>query len=348
MKLSLLKWSFLLFLLFSLNACQDEGQDQNLPDVSSIEVDLKVKRFEQELFDIDTNKVEQELLRLNEQYPEFGPIFFDAVLGASDPKNAPEGPATYIRGFLTYPGIRQLYDTCNIVFEDLSDVETQLSRSLQYYNYHFPDEETPDLTTFISEYSIGAFIYGNNSLAIGLDFFLGSDYPYQSIDPKNPNFSQYLTRSFNKDHIVPKAVRLLVEDKVGNTRGVSMLEQMIHNGKTLYIMDQLMPHVPDTAVFEFSAEQLEWITQNERGIWNFFIDQDLLYSVDAQKFRKYVSYSPNSPGMPDEAPGRTANWLGYMMIKQFMLRNPNTSFLDLIALDDAQQILERSKYKPPL
>ena len=83
-------------------------------------------------------------------------------------------------------------------------------------------------------------------------------------------------------------------------------------------------------------------------MWAYFLDENLLYSTEWQKVRKYVDYSPSSPGMPPEAPGRTANWIGWKIIESFMKRNPEVSMQELVGMMDAQELLDRSKYKPAL
>lgn len=329
-------------------SCQQDNEIQ-APDVTNINVEVKLRRFEQDFFALDTNNLEEAIMALENKYPALAPVYFGPVLGANNPEVEKSiGKVNYIRGFLTFPAIRTLFDTCTQVYNDFSIFETSFEQSFKYLKYYFPKEKVPDLTTIISEYSVGAFIYGNQSLAISLDLYLGSDYPYKSFSPTNPNFSAYLTRTFNKDHIVPKTMSVWVDDKLGSAaRGGTMLDQMIHNGKKLYILDQLMPHLPDTAVMEFSAKQLNWLKNNERDIWAFFLSENLIYSTDAQKIRKYLNPSPNSPGMPDEAPGRSANWMGYKIVQAFMQKYPETTLTDLIDFEDPQKLMTLSKYKPP-
>ncbi len=326
-----------------LTSCADK---EPIPDVSHIEVPVHIRRFEQDLFAIDTSQVAGGIALLQEQYPEFAPLFFKEVIGAYDPMLAPDGPEVYIRGLLTHPAVRQLYDTTQIVFADLEPVQQEFGQALKFFKYYFPQQPVPDLTTFISEYTLAAFIYGDNRLAVGLDFFLGADYPYQRYNPGNPNFSRYLVRSFNKDHLVMKALQPLVEDLVGPVPGNRLIDYMVHNGKKLYIMDHLLPFKPDTVIFEYSPAQLQWCFDNERDMWAFFTSEDLLYSTDYVKWRKMVEYSPNSPGMPPEAPGRTANFIGWRIVSAYMKRHPEVSMEQLITLRDAQAILDGSRYKP--
>ncbi len=338
---------FLLFIIsFSFLTCQrDKGKD--IPDVSDITATVDLRRFDQALFSLDTNDVSTGLAQLEKEYGEFGQLFFSQILGSKDARIAPEGHAEYVRGFLTHPGVRKLYDTTQVVFPDLKYLEKDFEQAFKFFKYHFPLQPlSGEVVAYISEYTIGSFLYGDNSIGVGLDFYLGENYPYQQYNPNNPNFSQYLTRSFNKDHIVMKSIKLLVQDMLGGSNGNRLLDYMIHNGKELYLLSKLLPYAPDSVILEYSQPQVDWVNENEQNIWAYLISEDLLYSTELGKFRKYIEYSPNSPGMPDEAPGRTANWLGWQIVKAYMKRNPGMSLQQLIELRDAQVIMDGSRYKP--
>ena len=253
----------LLATLIFISCDDDKGKD--IPDVSNISSDVNIKRFEQDLFNIDTINIIASLSELMKKYPEFGDIFFNQLLGANDARVAPEGADAYIKGFVNFPSVRLLYDTTQIVFGDMQDTKTEFDQAFRFFQYHFPTRKVPEVTTFISEYGLAAFIFGDNSLAVGLDFFLGETYPYAYYNPANPNFSAYLTRSFNKDHLVLKTLTPMVEDPdfLGNPSGNRLLDLMIHNGKKLHILSQLLPYSPDSIIMEYSREQVDWVEKNE-------------------------------------------------------------------------------------
>ncbi|MEN0004832.1 MAG: hypothetical protein AAF798_11835 [Bacteroidota bacterium] len=329
--------------LLALSGCQLDVAEKT-PDVSNIQINLDINRFEQALFDLDTTNWETELLTLEQAQPIFSDLYFSRILNS---KQLGDQHPTYVKGFVQHPAVRQLYDTTQIVFKNLQPIKEEVTQLLQYYRYYFPQDSVDgQLTTFISEYTIGAFLYENNKIGLGLDFFLGADYPYQKYNPNNPSFSQYITQSFTKAHITEKIGRLLLEDKLGFPKGNRLLDQMIHNGKKLYMLDRLLPSAPDSIILEVTGTQAEWLNNNERNMWSFFLEEDLLYSSDFQDIRKYVEYSPHSPGMPDEAPGRTGNWLGWQVVEAYMKRHPELSLNDLIAINDAQMILDDARYKP--
>lgn len=336
---------FLSVAVFLGTGCEKDVR-KDLPDVSHISIDVNFRHFDRDLFSLDTTRMEEALASLEAAYPEFSRIYFDYILRSRNPAISPGQHADFIKGFIGYPEVRQLYDTCQLALGDWETIAGQFEDAFTYLKYYFPDISTPDVTTFISEYSMANFIYKEQSLAVGLDFFLGSDYPYQELNPGNPAFSRYLTRSFNADHLVSKTLLPLVEDLTGEAPGEKMLDIMVHNGKRLYLLDALLPLTPDSVKLEISQAQVEWLEGNEFQMWAFFLQEDLLYSADWQKIRKYVDYSPNAPGMPEEAPGRTANWMGWQIVKKYMSRYPETSMQQLIDLTDAQEILNKSRYKP--
>ncbi len=332
--------------VMAITSCRPDEDYRKIPDVSDVEVDLVINRFEEDLFSIDTTQIRQGLNGLIRKYPEFSQIYFQRILPLQNPSNPGEKDAEFVRGFLTYQPIRELYQACRNLFGDFSEEANRYQRAFQFLKYYFPDLPTPDVTTYLAEFTLGTFIYEDQSLAVGLDFFLGEDYPYRELDPVNPNFSSYLTRTFNRDHLISKTLMPLVDDLVGPPSGGRMLDFMINNGKELYLLDHLLPTTPDSVKLEFSQPQVEWVRDNELEIWAFFLKEELLYSSDWHKIRKYVDPSPNSPGMPPEAPGRTANWLGWQIIKAFMKENPEMEMRDLIEIKDAQAVLDQSRYKP--
>jgi len=338
-------WIISLLCAFAVQSCQFNKSNDN-PDVSHIPVEVNIRRFDRDLFRVDTTQMASGLAQLEKDYPEFSAVYFGQILGSKDSLIAPEGHVAYVKGFVTHPAIKKLADTTAIVYPDLAFLEAQLAQSFRYLKYYFPDSETPDLTTFISEYTVASFIYGKNSLAVGLDFFLGADYPYGVYNPGNPNFSQYLTRTNNKEHLAVKTLMPLVADLCANPSGDRLLDLMVHKGKILYILDHLAPYASDTVIIEYTPAQLSWCVDNEQDMWAHFLQEELLYSSVWQDIRKLVEYSPSSPGMPPEAPGRTGSWMGWQIVKAYMERHPETTFRELIELQDAQFILDQSKYRP--
>lgn len=326
---------FTCILLFS---CSSDEVD--VPDVSEIDGRFEIHRIEQEIMRADTNNLEETFMK----YPSFMEIYLNSIMGFQ--QNQTEN----MKGFISDENINLLFQATQIQYGNFDDLSSDFEKAFQFYKYYFPERSIPDIYTFISEYGIQRFIFsdedGKDALAIGLDLFLGIDYPYAKFIPNNPAFSNYLIRRFNKDHLVKRSMGALVEDILGENPGYTLLEKMIHNGKKLYILDQLLPHTPDTIIMEYTADQLEWVEDNQVEMWAYLLKEDLFFESDINKINKLVNPSPNSPGMPDEAPGRTANYLGWKIVEAYMARKQNYFIQDLILEQDANKILNISKFKP--
>ena len=331
-------YALLCLIWFNLSSC---GSEENIPDVSHIKSEVKIQRFEQDLFAIDTANVEQGVAALRQKHGTFFDQAFLKII--ADLRNPDASAEQLIGGMIKNTSIRKLNDTCQIVFPAVAEMEEELAQAFQFYQHYFPKGNVPEVYSYISEYSLGAFTLGDSLMGFGWDFFLGEDYPL--YDPNY--FPAYVRKYMKKDYLVPKLIEALATEKVGEQRGNRMLDYMIHNGKVLYIKDLLLPYKPDSVILEYSRAQTDWVNNNGFEMWKHFRKENLIYSTDFRKFQKLVGQSPiAAPGMPQEAPGRTANWMGWQIIKAYMKRHPNLSVSDLCAIRDPQVILDGSRYKP--
>ena len=329
---------WILFFLLGILSCNSEPTEV-IPDVSHIEVDYEVVRFEKEMLN---GTVES----LTNAHPAFAREFFRHVIPVYVDKDYESAYAN----IKSASELKYLVDTIDILYHDFDKINADFRKAYQFVNYYFPEIDIPDIYTFVSGFAHQQFIFengkGNNGFGIGLDMFLGSSFDYGSIAPENPAFSNYLARTFNKDHIVRKSINSLLDDFIPNSKKVRMLDQMIYNGKKLYLLNKILPEVSDTIVMEYSKKQWEWAEENEIEMWAFFLKENLFYETNSQKINKYINPSPHSPGMPPRAPGRTANYIGWKIINAYMQRFPETTFEDLVKMDDAQALLQKSRYKP--
>lgn len=320
--------------------------EQALPEIDESSVDFKFIEFDRSLFELDTTDLDNELEKINTAYPAFSNLFFESILPLKEQDERISKKD--LQEFLADSLLMSVRETVSQTI-DKEKLRSQLEQAYKYARHYFPRLKAPNIYTLISGFGYQRFLFEDeegDALGLGLDLFLGEDYPYKKIDPKNPSFSAYQTRTFNEDHIVKKALETWIEDKIAPPQQNNLVAYMINNGKKLYILDQLLPTVPDSVIMEYSKQQLAWADGNQMQIWSFFFDQDLFYETDLRKINKYINPSPDSPGMPPEAPGRIANYMGWRIVETYMDKHPDKSLEMLIMEKDAQKILDLSKYKP--
>ena len=56
--------------------------------------------------------------------------------------------------------------------------------------------------------------------------------------------------------------------------------------------------------------------------------------------------SPFIQGFPEGSPGRIGHWIGWQIVKAYMNKNPTITVLQLMNNNNAQELLNKSKFKP--
>ncbi len=128
----------------------------------------------------------------------------------------------------------------------------------------------------------------------------------------------------------------------------SFLERMIYNGKIMYLMNSVLPDVPDSVIIGYTRKQQKWCETYEADIWAYFLQENLLYETDYIKTQKFLSEAPFTPGIGegnDSAP-KLGIYIGWQIVKKYMSENPGITPLQLMQDTKYQEILNRSHYKP--
>ncbi len=320
--------------------CKTDSNKSVIPKISVAPINAPVIRFEQALFKLDTLKLSAEVADLQKRYPNICNVYFEKIMAGKTPHQF----FKELPGFLSDKEVRRVNDTIQNIFKDFTPYQNEINAGFGYYKHYFPTRPIPQVFTFFSMYAYGITPPSDSTMGIGLDFFLGENhYAYNFIE--NLRF-QYIRRTLTPAHLSKTFFERLIIDISQALREQRLLDQMLVNGKTQYILEALLPNTPDSIRWAYTQKQFDWTRDNEQRIWAQILKENLLYSTEIQKISKLVNPSPNASGMPPEAPGRIANYIGYKIIASYMNRHPETTFEQLLKLGDAQKILEEAKYKP--
>jgi len=124
-----------------------------------------------------------------------------------------------------------------------------------------------------------------------------------------------------------------------------MIDQMIEKGKRMYVLDKLLPFVPDTLKTGYTANQLKGAYDHEGDIWNFFLTNNLLYNIDPSIQKNYLQDGPKTEELGEASPGFIGMFVGWQIVKKYMEKHGNLPFNELMQTD-SRKIFEESKYKP--
>ncbi len=334
--------SVLILFVFVFSACQRKNK---LPDVSAVEVDVHIVRFDQEL----ANLKQEELAKKHEQWKQnygfFYADFMEEMLQAGRMENEDELLAN-ISFIIEQKDFKALSEKVTELYPDLEVYEEELEEAFQYLKYYFPEYKIPEIYSFFSGFSTQTSV-GKDYIGIGLDMFLGEDSEfYPALIESIP---LYISRRFTPENIVPRVIESVIRIELSAEEPIegNTLAHMIHHGKVLYAMDKVLPHVSDSLKIGYTSDQMKWVEAYQADIWAWFISEDLLYSTDYLRIQSYFSEAPFTPelGEKNESAPKLGTYLGWQIVRRFMENNPETSVQELMEIDDPQYILSDSGFR---
>lgn len=327
-------------LVFSVVLLLAACSSKKTPDVSGIKVELTTERFEKDFFAVDTLHVKNSLTELNRKHPGFTQDFLYNILGT-----APDSVEKDVPGFI------RSYQSMNALvpekFRDFPKIEAAVKRGLQFVHYYFPAYRLPTrLITFIGPINSYGNIITTNALAVGLQLYMGSDYPLYLSSMGQQMYPAFISRRFSPEYIPVNCIRNIVDDMYPlNNLNRPLVEQMVESGKRVYLLDLLLPEAADTLKTGYTQQQLDECYASEKNIWSFFVQNDMLYKNDPNFTRDYMSDGPSTQALGDRSPGNIGQFVGWQIVKKWMAKNPGTTPLQLME-KNPKQIFEEAKYKP--
>jgi gliding motility-associated lipoprotein GldB len=332
----------LLAVCFAFNACTNN--QTNSPDVSHIKVDLKVNRFEQELFKADSSNYEAHFEKMAQKYPKFFNLYVQEIMEITSAKDTSNLSKKALWHFVSNANIKALNDSCQLLYSNFETIGKEFEMAFKRYKYYFPNrKQIPEIFTHVSEFGPAAATLDSSLIAVSLDMYLGKNFVYYP----SLGIPNYVMKHLETPYIVPNSLKAFLTSLFGLTNKTNRLvDRMVYEGKILYVLDLLLPKVPNEIKMNYTKEQLNWCEQNENQIWRYFIDKDLLFSTKSREYMKLLTDGPTTTGMPTKSPGKVGAWVGWQIVKSYMKQFPNTTMDDLMQLNDGQMVLTKSKYKP--
>ena len=330
--------SILVILTVLLCACQ--GGREYLPkDIEAVEVEIV--RFDSAQLAVHPDSVRQGIEQLYADYEEFMPMFVEGIL------RLPTEDTAYLcemyGNFLTdtMMGFAQTNALVQEKFANIDSLQKSINIAFSRLHYLYPEWEIPKVYLFVSGFN-SSVMYYDNIMGVGVDMYLGSDYPYY-----NQVVYNYQKQTMRKECVVGDLMSMYIAYHVAyNSKYNRLLEQIIFRGKQMFLLSQLLPDEPAWEVIGYSKEQWDWCEQYERAIWNRIMEKRDLFKTESTIISSYLNEGPFTAEISQESPGRLGLWVGWQIVDSYMRNNEEVSVQELLTEGDAQKILEQSFYKP--
>lgn len=317
---------------------------KKVPDVSDIKIELSTRRFEKDLFSLDTNNLAPQLDQLIAKYPSFGENFLSTILN-TDPKWPLDSTMLYVKGFIsTY---RPVYDSAEKIFSDFSPYEKDIKKGLQFLKYYFPTYKIPhNIITYIGPFDGFGDILAEDALIVGLQHHLGKNFSMYSQTWIQDVYAGYISNRFEPGYIAINCMKNIVLDMYPEkNEDQSLIIQMVENGKRLYMLSKLLPAEPEYKLIGYTEKQLKDSYAGEAIVWDLFIKNNLLQTIDNNVIKNYVGEGPKTQELGEDSPGNIGSFAGWQIVKKYIEKNPGTTLPDLMKTP-AETIFQQAKYKP--
>ncbi len=230
---------------------------------------------------------------------------------------------------------------------DQAKLQKELGELFARIKTYFPDFKSPTVYLFSSALQMtqDPIIYQpkDHLLFIDITGFMGQ---------KNVNYKgmeQYFLKSMNPQNIVPKVSFAIADSFVPvNGNQQKFVDILIDNGKIMTLQDAFLPSFPDYLKMNYSPQQYDWAKNNEANIWNYFVENSLVFSDDARLQERFIAPGPFSKfytQIDNESSPQIGIFTGWQICKSFYKNHSEIKLQDFLKMN-ATEIFNQSEYKP--
>lgn len=326
-----------LWIISCHTAPEQNIEKDNINSQQENRVEVDIYPFYKALISIDTLNIDLGIKKLYANDSNFFKQYVEEVIGVEFKQK--DKIKTELYGFLTSKEVVQLNQQVLDTYQNLDTVADNLSTLFSRLQYDFPTIKQPRITFFVSGLN-KKILYQEKNIGIGIDFYLGEkcryykQYFYQ--------YQQYLLQpKFLSIDILDAVIRANIKFETDKDR---LLENMLIEGKIAYLKQKTLSQNPLEDILGYTPQQYQWAMKYEAQIWKTIVGKKDLFSTDKQLINRYLNPAPFTSPISQESPGRLGVFIGYRIIDSFMKHNQNTTTAELVGLNDAQYILQKSNY----
>ena len=330
---------FIASLLFT--GCSD---DPLKVDVSNIELDLKLIRMDEVVFNAKWDSPQLTNVVLSDEYVGYYKFYTQFILNNQMDVEDPN-MGKYIAGFANDKTMKEFFEASEDHFggDKFDSYLEEMEMAFKHFKFYYPSEPIPVVFTFQSGFNY-KIVPNDTLLGIGLEWYIGSDN--ELIKRLSPQaFPVYEKEKMQPDYLVVDAIKGFLKVKFQDKMTMdNLLSVMVFYGKIMYLTDAMIHNKSDALKMNYTDEEWNWCVDNEKEIWIFLAENNLLFDSSMREITKWVNNGPFTNGLSQESPSRVGIWIGWQMVKQYMERNPKTSLQRMVEMEDNSLFL--NNYKP--
>lgn len=221
-----------------------------------------------------------------------------------------------------------------------------LAGLFQHIRHYFPDFSVPKVFIFSSGTKMYLdpimYVPQQNFLFIDISGFLGNKNKFYD------GIENYLQLQMSPENLVPQVSEVIARSMIPPPAGTpDFLEKMVQMGKLKTAQQAFLPKTPLHLILNITAPQYQWDQDNEGNIYNFFVENDLLFQTDPKLDERFITKAPFSKFYTEidkEASPQVGIFIGKQIVDSY-LKHRETTLPDLLATPN-KEIFNNSQYKP--
>lgn len=230
---------------------------------------------------------------------------------------------------------------------NIEKLSADLKKLFARVQHYFPEFREPRVFLYSSVLAsaLDPVFYQaeENMLFIDITGFMGENHPnYKGME-------SYFQKSMNPQNIVAKSSLILGEHFLSRAvDGQKFIDQIILEGKLMILQDAFLPDEPDYLKIGYTPAQYEWAQANEANIWNYFVENNLVFSDDMRLAERFIRPGPFSKfytEIDNDSSPQIGIFTGWQICRKFHNENPDTKLQDFLKMN-AQDLFNQSNYKP--
>ena len=334
-----IKYCRIITLFVVLSSCQNNNKE--------IKINASLENFEVVRLDQVLSKNIDEIHKVYLNYPELYKNFFTNMIRAGKKEEILKSKLSKkttnkLQLFINDSIISNILKEIELEFPDFEYYNKEISKGLNRYEslfgFSYPKKE---IGTFFSLFNADVHEF-DSIIWIGLDMYLGPKNKITKLIPTE-SLPQYVKNKMDKKYIVSDVMFGYLMTHNPQYMGDDFLSKLLSYGKTAYLMNLLLPDENPENKFRYNKSELKWCEENEKYIWQYIIDQEILYEKDFNKISYFFNPGPYTKNFGKDSPAYIGIWLGYRIIQDYA-KKTNLDIIEILNEKNNQKIL--STYEP--
>ncbi len=291
---------------------------------------VRVLRYDLAIMQADTAALKEEMQRLSAQFP----LYLDGADWENDLN------LLRIRNFIEDPLLREIFKKIEHQYADSAMFNHRIATLFERIRNYFPDFENPTVYTYISYFDfMNRILYMDSALSLAIDLYVDGN----GKEMDELGIPRYISRKLNAAYLEPDLTRVLVSALLPKSEKASLLDHIVFEGKVLYLMEQILSKTETRLLLGYDEMQMIWCKAHESEVWQYIVQQNLLFETNPLKFRYFVEDGPFNP-LLEGAPARLCQYIGLRMVRAYMKKTGNTP--QQLLQTTPRQVLRLSAYRP--